>query len=40
MNILLIDGFHELSYDERDALNALNLFLSPDKLPLQTPGAS
>lgn len=29
---LLVYGFHELADDEGDALNALNLFLSPHQL--------
>lgn len=34
---LLIDGLHKLANDQRDALNPLDLFLSPYKLALQTP---
>ena len=35
---LLIDGFHELPYDERDALYPLDLLLCSHQLALETPG--
>ena len=36
-DILLVDCFHELSDDEWNALDALDLLLRPDELALQAP---
>lgn len=35
--ILLIDGFHKLSDNQRHTLDAFYLLLGPHQLPLQTP---
>ena len=35
---LLIDGFHKLTDDQRDALYSLDLFLRPHELALQRSG--
>jgi hypothetical protein len=36
-NLLLIDSFHELPYNERHTLNPLDLLLCPYQLSLQAP---
>ena len=33
----MVNGLHELAYDKRDTLDALDLLLCPDQLALQTP---
>ena len=34
LDVLLIDGFHELADDQRNALNSLDLLLGTYELPL------
>jgi hypothetical protein len=36
-SLLLVNRLHELAYHQRHTLDALDLFLCPDQLALQTP---
>lgn len=36
-SLLLVDGLHELAYNKRYTLDALDLLLGADELPLEIP---